>query len=446
MPRPPSTLASRRVLADALTAAEDPRGEFIALQCWLSESVHVEPAAWSTVRLRSEQLLARHKEAWVAPLTAAYRTHTAPYLSPRVQFRRGFIERVELTAASAALGEWLAEHSAVNEVRASQEGLTQLAQTELWGNLRAVECSGSRLDDLLTGKNTAHLEVLNLNECGAVRNLNALVVLPLPAVREVGLRGLGLSKRSVSRLRDAPWLPQLHSLDLGATRLDMHGLGSLVEQATDLRVLRAQSLKCLSANSVDWSDGRAWEGLNLRSTWGGVNLPALGTLNTSALHTLDLSSPVFAVATSDYEALAAAWSLPSMRDLTLSNTRMGDAALKVLAEAGWFGRVRSLVLRSNSIEAKGLEALLAADPPCSTLDLSSNKLDDHAMRALAAWPGLARVAALDLSQNRRVTADALYTLLCSPHLQAVRIDVEGLGTDARCVDRLKQLTAGVGDP
>ena len=83
----PDDLALRRVLADALQEAGDPRGEFIALQ--------LDGSADKRARQRAEQLLAANLDHWIAPL---------PNVLPMsCRFERGFLVALTCTARGRAL-------------------------------------------------------------------------------------------------------------------------------------------------------------------------------------------------------------------------------------------------------------------------------------------------------------------------------------------------------
>lgn len=86
----PGNLALRAVLADALQASGDPRGELIAIQLAMADGT-ATPAA----RKRQAQLLAAHADAWTGPLP------NIPKASRR--FERGFLVEANVNARGAAL-------------------------------------------------------------------------------------------------------------------------------------------------------------------------------------------------------------------------------------------------------------------------------------------------------------------------------------------------------
>jgi uncharacterized protein (TIGR02996 family) len=77
----------RLVYADWLEERDDPRGEFIRVQCRLEKMGGDDPLR-SDLEARERDLLARHVEGWVGPLR--------PWLTGW-KFRRGFVERVTVT-------------------------------------------------------------------------------------------------------------------------------------------------------------------------------------------------------------------------------------------------------------------------------------------------------------------------------------------------------------
>ncbi len=87
----PEADAPREVLADALQEANDPRGEFIALQ--LREA---RGDASEELRARAQELAQQHGKLWLGPLRA---------ITYRAQMRRGFLAKLEL-AGSWASNKW----------------------------------------------------------------------------------------------------------------------------------------------------------------------------------------------------------------------------------------------------------------------------------------------------------------------------------------------------
>ncbi len=78
----------RLVYADWLTDQDDPRGEFIRVQCRLARMDAADPGR-PVLEARERELLARHQDEWLGPL--------CPLLS-RGTFRRGFLDVVAVPA------------------------------------------------------------------------------------------------------------------------------------------------------------------------------------------------------------------------------------------------------------------------------------------------------------------------------------------------------------
>ena len=79
----------------------------------------------------------------------------------------------------------------------------------------------------------------------------------------------------------------------------------------------------------------------------------------------------------------------------------GDAGVAALAERGGLESVQDLWLGRVGLTDVGLDAILAADPPCLTdLDLGGNQLTDDGVRRLVASPLMSRLVGLVLFHNR----------------------------------------------
>jgi uncharacterized protein (TIGR02996 family) len=90
----PGDLEARAVLADALQAAGDPRGELITLQLAIADGVASAGAA-----RRVAQLLSHHGDVWAGPLPGIERSSR--------RFERGFLVACETGAENAAIARTL---------------------------------------------------------------------------------------------------------------------------------------------------------------------------------------------------------------------------------------------------------------------------------------------------------------------------------------------------
>lgn len=80
----------RLAYADWLTDRDDPRGEFIHVQCLLARMAESNPMRKS-LETRESELLADHQEGWLEPLVPLLRRWT---------FRRGFLDAITVAAAA----------------------------------------------------------------------------------------------------------------------------------------------------------------------------------------------------------------------------------------------------------------------------------------------------------------------------------------------------------
>jgi uncharacterized protein (TIGR02996 family) len=154
----------RLIYADWLTEQGNPRGEFIRIQMqlahWAADST--DWAEWaltarnlSKLRKREEELLKEHGAAWAAPLAGA----------GKWEFRRGFVEMVELTARQfVERGEEYFRLTPLREVVFvwDQLPLVDLARCPLLERLPAVTFNYSVSNDSLAAfLSSSHLTQLS---------------------------------------------------------------------------------------------------------------------------------------------------------------------------------------------------------------------------------------------------------------------------------------------
>ena len=186
----PESDDARSVLADALQAAGDPRGDFIALQL----------AATEESLQKADALLQAHAKDWVGELrTVIYRG----------QFKRGFLTRLELD------GAW----------RTNAKGWDAVARSR---ELATVE-------DLIPGRAKGEPYARLLRESKTVRRVAVWDELTLAALAEtaapiehVDVRWARRQKRGENAVRDRvlpvlAMLPKLTSLDIEAEQFEHLG-------------------------------------------------------------------------------------------------------------------------------------------------------------------------------------------------------------------------------
>lgn len=100
---------------------------------------------------------------------------------------------------------------------------------------------------------------------------------------------------------------------------------------------------------------------------------------------------------------------------------MTPARVAALAADARLARVRTLVLHDNRLGDASL-ALLLASPHLvvERLAVRCNDIRTGGLHAIAAWPGLASVRALDLSSNP-LSSSGIRAFVESPYLGALRI-------------------------
>ncbi|MBN9118381.1 MAG: TIGR02996 domain-containing protein [Planctomycetes bacterium] len=109
--------------------------------------------------------------------------------------------------------------------------------------------------------------------------------------------------------------------------------------------------------------------------------------------------------------------------------RVPEWGPEVLAGAP-LGELRLLDLSSHEGGDAGVMALTRSKhlTKLVTLDLGHSGLTDAALETLAAWPGLASVRALNLGDNKEITARGVSALLGSPHLKPIHLGLRWTGT------------------
>ena len=156
----PDDDAPRLVYADYLTEQSDPRGEFIAVQCALSNKTGSRRALLA----RERELLKKHRRTW---------SKEALQVALDCELRRGFVASIKATAnAFAKHGARLFAHDPIEELVLSKPtatGLAELAAAPHLAKLRTLRASsplwlGSAkdIDKLRTFLRSKYLRVRSL--------------------------------------------------------------------------------------------------------------------------------------------------------------------------------------------------------------------------------------------------------------------------------------------
>jgi uncharacterized protein (TIGR02996 family) len=314
----PDDDAPRLVLAKYLEENDDPRGEFMRVQCELAElaknkpdfgsvnrgrqrGVKDEPGA-SALMSRESELLALHSQEWLGPMVAC---------AEACEFRRGLLH-VSLKPKqffARAMLAWLAE----------------IAVTWLDG-LTLYNVIARELDRLAALPFLENLTALSLTGNIGAKGMASLAASPhLSLLRELDLGGSDLGEAGAAALADSPLLSQLTSLKLGGNKIGNGGLEVLLASLTQPRLVTLE----VQANGI---------------TEVGARL------------------------------VAASPHLSRLRHLDLGNNNLGDAGVGALAASAHLANLSSLALWFTAIGSEGAAAL-ARSPYLANLvalDLSAN--------------------------------------------------------------------------
>jgi uncharacterized protein (TIGR02996 family) len=398
----------RLVYADWLEDNGQPqRAEFIRLQCRLAATGEDAPERLA-LQDREWEMLTVYGDAWRQSLPAWARRE-------RHEFRRGFVDRMSLTAT-----EFI------------RKGEALLRTVPLYGvRLRAV---AHYMPDVAACPHLAKLAGLDLRENDLIgQDVRALTAAPhLHNLTDLSLSRNRIGLDGLKALASWRQFPFLKALDLSSGGTG----GTNVPDAEAVRALlpsrRPGRLACLDLSDNFRVGDQGASTLvssprlgRLTHLWlkncgvGGDGIRALGaSAHLENLTALDLSGPH-----ADAEFIPALAAAPLVGRLTtlLLNEAFGSEQTSALAETPHLGRLRRLELRKNGLGQGGVEAVARARLTSLTaLLLAENKLTDpDALEALGASPNLAALVSLDLSHNRFGDA-GVKSLIASPHLGNLR--------------------------
>jgi uncharacterized protein (TIGR02996 family) len=220
----PDDFEARLVYGDYLTERDDPRGEFIHVQCALGRPlVNASGRSWTRptfdgdpklLEKRERKLLSLHQKTWVAPIRTTIRTWN---------WSRGFIERVVADASKFLAGALalFAEMpvTAVQLTAIKPPMLHTLAAQPTSAKLKNLDVNFQKLDaDALSALHAAtwrDLRYLDLsgNKFG-IAGARVLAKASLPALRVLRFNDAELTDEMLATLAESPFLPALETLDL----------------------------------------------------------------------------------------------------------------------------------------------------------------------------------------------------------------------------------------
>lgn len=465
----PDDHTARLPYADLLIEAGDPRGTFISQQCALATLDELDER-YAPMLASTHRLAAAHARTWLACYLDRVEVRGSGGRVPvdrlaNARFAGGFLERIAVAPGELArtwadlsarepiagvellAGEFLerpyrglAEPRAFRVLKVSPDGwftANSVANVLAWGMPRLRDLDLTGCDVGVTGARLlANLET----DLGATFDDH---VAPPPfargQLRSLVLDNAQLGDDGARTLFAAEHLEGLRVLELTRCRIaDPETLVAL-RDAPALRALERLSLAGNNALGEHLGLLAAWEvlprltALALPQSTTPAALAALVPRPSAALRRLELASAkalgqapgLFEVA----EALAY---------LDVGTTSLGDERWRALVRAPSLRRVLHLHANGCSLSDAAIEALTASPlDRLVTLDLSSNKLTDAGLRALAAWPGLQHVTHLRIGNNRKVGAAGLAALANATHLQPAVLDVGKLA-DAKLAGTLRE--------
>jgi uncharacterized protein (TIGR02996 family) len=218
----------RLIFADWLMERDDPRGEFIRIQCELArlQEPLADWDAWAAaserlpeLQAREKELLTKHGQTWSAPVSS---------ITSNYSFRRGFIERVSLSAALFLhYRADLFRGTPIQEVHFT--GLTPgdiraIAAVPELARLKTIDLSDHyptpAFGELLASPHLTRLAVLKLSRC-LLRDSALVAVAQSPRLaqlRYLDLSRNGLTIEGVRRLFQSPWWGRRTVLNLAGNQ------------------------------------------------------------------------------------------------------------------------------------------------------------------------------------------------------------------------------------
>jgi uncharacterized protein (TIGR02996 family) len=393
----PDDDAPRLIYADWLDEHNDPRGEFIRVQCALAQLSDEDPRRWP-LELREQELLHEHEVKW---LPKGIKWLPSEISNVSCRFRRGFVEEITLSPEFFLdEADRLFEQAPISRLNISLRGYER------------AERPDASLSQVASSRHLVRVRSLGLTERTLRRQElhEFLASVSLRQLTDLRLSGLNLEtdELSVDVIRDLIELPSwsnlmvLHLTDMALT-LDVLRLLASCASLTNLRELNLNGNRLTHQAVRVLAEGHLLpqlETLNLDSNLLG-DAGALAVREWPALPRLtrlSLGHNQFFAA--GVKAVAEAAALRELISLDLYGNISCDAGAAALASTGWT-RLQALNLRFNGVGDNGVRALAQSKALCQLthLNLTANHITSLGASALAESPHLPRLARLDLLRN-----------------------------------------------
>jgi uncharacterized protein (TIGR02996 family) len=271
---------------------------------------------------------------------------------------------------------------------ADSDILTPVATEPNWGGLTSLTFHTSSYRDIdridLPAKFFKAKHLQNLTDlCLGLHGLSGASVAGLAKLGFPKLQNLDIHFNTVdaagARVLANGDFPEIRTLDLGSNELGNAGAAALAAS----RKLKTLAVLNLSGNDITAPKAFA-------SLITGPAFPVLTGLNLRDNRVREL----------DAKMMAAEGRGPTLRLLSLRHCSLSAKAAASLASAPVLANLVGLDLAGNELGDAGAAALAAAK--CSQLtclDLGSNGITGKGVKAFLAWPGLAKLADLNLTNN-----------------------------------------------
>jgi uncharacterized protein (TIGR02996 family) len=383
----PDDDAPRLIYADWLDERNDPRGEFIRVQCALAYLSVEDPRRWP-LEQGEEELLREHETKWLPKDIG----------SARCVFRRGFVAEITLyihdflSVAESSIEQTPLQHVCLRgpintaEMQRAREstGWKEVAQSPLLARLQSLSLAFP-LD--FEGWRSLH-------ESTHLANLTDLKIIASGRHEDIVIDWAALTNR-----------PALRSLTLCQNALNLVDLPALANcsSLTGLRELNLNDNHLTHEAARVLAEGRLLHqlevlhlGSNLLGDTGALIIrewPALPRLTRLSLgHNRIFPAGI--------QKLAKARALRGLISLDLFGNISSDDGTSQLAFADWT-RLQALNLRFNGVGDEGVRAIAQSETlsQLTRLNLTANRITRDGARALIESPALRRLARLDLQRN-----------------------------------------------
>jgi uncharacterized protein (TIGR02996 family) len=219
----------RLVLADKLSEAGDPRGEFIVVQCMMSGR-GLSPPKRLELKSRSQALLAEHGKAWAA---------NADGLSRHV-LRRGFVDEIECDASALLprAGNLFANEPVTRLVlRNPADALLGLANANAFARVTTLTIRGAIGDEGASvlasafARRQSPIESVNLDGCGIESEGAAALAPSLAGCKTLALTGNAIGDEGLAAIAKSKALASLATLYVTDNDITDDGVKALAKGA-----------------------------------------------------------------------------------------------------------------------------------------------------------------------------------------------------------------------